>query len=247
MDRARRALSPLHARRAVSASARLALVLAGLALLSACNVVMTKTPLFTAADAAGAPVLRPGVWLFVKDADCDVDEAKPFTEWPDCAGGGLVSADELAGHDAKDPPGQLEHNPYVLAAGDPRIAQLRVAVDVSAGASASVSGDAQASTSASSAQSFPYAYAGVRPTRFDAQGRIVAFKLWPVLCGPPPPKDANGADVAPATLHPYAGLEMKPGDTDCTSQSPDAVRAAARTSEAGSQPSEAHWIRDGDR
>jgi hypothetical protein len=226
-------------------------VLAGFAALAACNVVTTKAPLFTAADAAGAPPLRPGVWLFFKDADCPFDEARPFTEWPDCAAGGLVSAGDVQSRNAHDPHGPLEHNPFIMAGGDPRIVQLVAAVDVTTSASASGSGDAQVSTSASASttvtQDNPYSYAGLRPTRLDAQGRIVAFKVWPVECGPPPPKDAHGNDVAPATLHPYPGIEMKPGDTDCTTHSQADLRAAALDSEADASPMQGHWVRDGDR
>lgn len=118
-------------------------------LLGACNVVLTKAPLFTQADAAGAPQLRSGVWLIFERPDCQVDTAKPFTDWPDCAGGGLVSNGEIAGHKSGTPRDALEHTPVVLAAGQPRIAQLRVDVDVSTQADASASGGGSASASAS--------------------------------------------------------------------------------------------------
>ena len=229
---------------------RPALIAAGLALLSACNVVMTKEPLFTQADSAGAPNLRPGVWIFFKEADCKVDESRPFTEWPDCAGGGLVKGNSVEGHKAGAPPDQLEDTPFVLASGDPRIMQLQVDVDLSVQADASASGgDATASTSSSAAHSRPYGYAAVRPTKFDAEGRITAFRFWPVDCGPPPPKDKNGEDVAAATLKPLPGIEMKPGDAVCTTRSVSALRNAAKASEAWApQPrGDSHWIRDAQR
>jgi hypothetical protein len=236
----------------IARTLRLACIGIGLALLSACNVVLTKTPLFTQADAVGAPQLRPGVWLFFQQPDCKVDESKPFTEWPDCAGGGLVSAGSVKGHKAGTPPDQLEDTPVVLAAGDPRIFQAQVDVDLSAQASASVSGEgttASSSTSSSSASAKPYGYAGVRPTKFDAQGRIVAFALWPVQCGPPPPKDKDGNDTAAATLKPLPGIEMKPGDAVCTTNSVPALRGAAKASEAWAPgpTASSHWVRDADR
>ena len=230
---------------------RLALIAAGLALLSACNVVLTKDPLFTQAAGAGAPNLRPGVWLFFKEADCKVDESKPFTEWPDCAGGGLVTPGSVVkGHKANAPADQLEDSPFVLAAGEPRIMQVPVDIDMSMQAEASASGDATVSASASPpAHARPYAYAGVRPTRFDDQGRITAFALWPVQCGPPPPKDKNGNDTGAATLNPLPGIEMKPGDAVCSTRSVAALRNAAKASEAWApQPrGDSHWLRDAQR
>ena len=230
---------------------RLPLIVAGLALLSACNVVMTKEPLLTQADAAGAPNLRSGVWIFFKEADCKVDESKPFTEWPDCAGGGLVTPGNVVkGHKANAPADQLEDTPFVLAAGDPRIMQLQVDVDLSMQAEATASGDATATASASPpVHARPYGYAGVRPTKFDDQGRVTAFTLWPVQCGPPPPKDKQGNDTAPATLKPLPGMEMKAGDPVCSTSSVSALRSAAKASEAWAPPArgDSHWIRDAQR
>src|SRR5580704_8692594 len=230
---------------------RLALALLGLTLLSACNVVMTKTPLFTTADSAGAPTLRPGVWVFFKEPGCQVDESKPFADWPDCSGGGIVSATELAGHKKGTPKDALERTPFVLASGDPRIGQVQITIDMSAGADASASGGGEASASVSVTQpkSQPYGYAAIRPTKLDPQGRIVAFASWPVLCGPPPPKDKDGNDTAMATLHPLPGIEMKPGDAVCTTRSIPALRGAAKASEAWADKplSVAHWVRDGAR
>ena len=222
------------------------ILIAGLALLSACNVVVTKAPLFTQADAAGAPSLRPGVWMFFKDPDCQVDESKPFTEWPDCVGGGLVTVGDVAAHKGGAPAGVLEHTPIVLAAGEPRILQAQVDVDLSVSASASANGDATATTSSSSTESKPYGYAAVRPTKFDSDGRITAFIIWPVQCGPPPPKDAKGEDVAPATLKPLPGIILKKGDPVCTTTSAAALRGAAKASEAWAPqpPRESHWVRD---
>jgi hypothetical protein len=229
---------------------RLVALLAAPWLLSACNVVMTKAPLFSAADAAGAPALRPGVWVFFKEPDCKFDDHAPFTDWPDCAGGGLVGASDIAGHKGGSPKDMLEHSPLILAAGDPRVAQLQVTVDTSVQASAEASGgaSASASSSVSAPESKPFAYAGIRPTKFDDQGRITAFTSWPVQCGPPPPVDEKGNATAMGTLKPLPGMEMKPGDAVCTTRSKDALRAAAKASEAwADQPRESNWLRDGER
>jgi hypothetical protein len=122
----------------------------------------------------------------------------------------------------------------------------KVDVDLSIDASATTNGDATATTSSSSSQSKPYGYGAVRPTRFDSEGRITAFTIWPVQCGPPPPKNAKGEDVAPATLKPLPGIVMKKGDPVCTTTSVAALRNAARASEAWAPqpPRESHWVRD---
>jgi hypothetical protein len=224
------------------------LLIASLSLLGACNVVLTKEPLFTHADEAGAPPLKPGVWLLFKEADCKFDETKPFVDWPDCAGGGLVRPEGITSRKSSHDP-SLEVTPFVLAAGAPRVAQLPVEMSVSGEADASASGGASASAKTSGGgDARPYAYAGVRPTKLDEAGRIVAFAFWPVDCGPPPPKDKNGADTALGTLKPLPGMQMKPGEAVCTTSSKDALRAAAKASEAWTeQIPEARWLRDGPR
>ena len=230
---------------------RIALALVSLIALSACNVVLTKTPLFTAEDAAGAPVLRPGVWVFAHEPGCKVDQSRPFLDWPSCAGGGLVGANDIAGPKANAPKGELEHTPVILAGGDPRVLQLQISLDLTAGATAGASGDATASASASATapQAKPWGYAAVRPTRHDAQGRITAFDYWPVYCGPPPARQSKDDLGLSGAEHPLPGLTMQDNNTDCTTDSKEALRNAARASEAWAEKplAEAHWVRDGDR
>ena len=55
-------------------------------LLGGCNMVHTDHPLFTAADAVGAPTFRPGVWA-APDPHCDFDPNQPVKAWPQCAHG----------------------------------------------------------------------------------------------------------------------------------------------------------------
>ena len=213
---------------------RLLIAIAGLILLSACNAVVTEQPLFTAADEAGAPPLKPGVWLLFEQPDCKADLDLPLDEWPDCAGGGVIHPGEVIDHDQKAPKGVWEHSPFIFAAGEPRIAQLQVKEHVSSG------GEDQLKLT--------YSYAGARATRQDAQGRIVALTYWFVVCGPPPPKDKDGNDTAMGTLKPFPGLRMKPGDATCTTDSKEVVRSAAVASEAYKQgPLDARWLRDGDK
>jgi hypothetical protein len=208
--------------------ARAALLLAALTVLGGCNVVITKTPLFSAADEAGAPAPRPGVWRFVVDPGCAVDEARPLADWPKCTGGAALGPGEAIYHDRDAARGVLVHEPFVFAAREPRIAQLRVVV----------SGDIKLEGDVT-----PYIYAGARATKLDDRGRIVAVSLWPVQCGPP---RAGAADGDTTTLHPAPGIQMKPGDAFCTATSATVLRAAARASEAWAEkPLTAHWVRDG--
>jgi len=55
-------------------------------LLGGCNMVHTDHPLFKAADAAGAPTFRPGIWAD-PDPGCNFDPNRPVKTWPDCAHG----------------------------------------------------------------------------------------------------------------------------------------------------------------
>jgi hypothetical protein len=210
------------------------LALAALALLTACNVVVTKQPLFTLADQAGAPTLKPGVWLVGQGDDCKFDKTKPIDAWPDCAGGGAVHPGEIIAHDSKAPRGVFEHDPFIFAAGEPRVAQVQAKTEI-------------ASDGGSQSERI-YIYAGARATQTDAAGQITQVAYWPVLCGPPPPKNKDGSDSAMGTLKPFAGMTMKPGDPTCTTDSKDAVRLAAKASEhLAEKPMLARWLRDGDR
>ena len=219
-----------------------------LAFVSGCNVVMTDKPLFSQADAVGAPPLRPGVWSFFREAGCKVDESQPYATWPDCSGAGIVRDGEIIGHDARK--GQDERLPLIIAAGDPRIMQVQVKIDVTAGAEATASGGAEASASAAaqSPRDQPYGYAALKPTKFDTEGRVTAFRFWPVQCGPLPAHPKADNRLFPVTEHPLPGLEMKPGDSTCTTHSLAALRNAARASEAwDTEHQESHWVRDGEQ
>jgi len=117
--------------------------------------------------------------------------------------------------------------PLIFAAGTPRIGQVQ----------AKISGDVKTSVN-------PYIYAGIRATKSDGEGRIVALSLWPVQCGPPPPGEETGG----TTKHPLAGIEMTQADPVCTTKSSDALRAAAKASEAWApQLMTARWLRDAER
>ena len=189
--------------------------------LGGCNLVYSEKPLFGRADEAGAAALRPGLWA-TSDPKCPFDEGRPIQLWPTCASWTLVRPGQLL--ELKD--NAWTSTDYVLAGGDPRVMQAPFTVD----------------------KGSAYLYGALKPLRLDAGGRVVAFRTWPVLCGPPP-EQKPGADKPVAqqryvTEHPLPGLTIK--DNDCLAADQGAVRAAAKASESWeSGPTEAHWIRDG--
>lgn len=212
---------------------RLALI-GALLLLGGCNMVITQAPLFTTADEAGAPPLRPGVWASTPDASCVFDERTPVSTWPSCANGGVTRDGSIGGfHDDGQSKSTLTMMDDVVAAGDPRVLQLHVG-EAAPSADLSVSG---------------YFYIALRATKTDDQGRITAMTSWPVLCGPPPPNSATtSGKMEFGTKAPFPGLVMDQDKTNCTTTSQAALRHAASASEqysAGVSPS--HWVRDGEQ
>jgi hypothetical protein len=210
-----------------------------LALLSlgGCNVVVTQTPMFTKADGAGGPGFRPGVWRGKPDPGCAFDEKSPLDNWPACANGALVDDDAITM--VKTVNGEravAARIGYVLTSGEPRILQLSVG-GLPTGLGLSLSG---------------YFYGGVRSTKTDDQGRIIAYTTWFVACGPPPPQPAAGSSpnkISFATLSPFPGLVMDKAGQNCTPNSVATLRNAAVESAKlpADSPSETRWVRDGDR
>ena len=215
------------------------LVVAALVLLGACNMVVTKEPVFSPADARGAPPMRPGVWAGEPGANCQLDEGKPLADWPSCANGFVVLDDHTIG-DFTDQGGKhvWSTTDVVLAAGEPRVLQVHATSDDPLMPSA-------------------YLYAGFEPAKLDGAGRIVAGRAWFVICGPPPPPTKapgpGGADTQQqrvGTLHPFAGLTMDKDGVNCTPDSPAALQGAARQSRELTAPKDvsgSHWVRDGDK
>jgi len=212
------------------------------AFLGGCNIVVSKAPMFTAADSAGAPAFRPGLWLSEK-SDCRVDEAAPLAKWPDCADPVVITPTEIHGAGPKD----QKPSPYLVAAGDPLVLQAQMEIGVNAGVDVSASGNASAAGSASAQASGPppYAYLGAHPLAFDGQGRITRMQSWPVMCGPPPPPPKPGAPADKAryvTRRPLPGLKID-GQV-CTPADKAAVVNAARESRAYGSVQTSHWVRD---
>src|SRR6185312_15724277 len=218
-----------------------ALVAAAL-LLGGCNVVVSKTPVFAAADSAGAPAFRPGLWLAEKGG-CKVEEAQPVAKWPECADPLVITPTEV--HGLGDKAGKPE--PYLVAAGDPMVVQAQVDIDVSAGVDVTATGNATATGSAKAEVKGPppYAFMAVHPLALNAQGRVIRMEQWPVMCGPPPPEPKPGEPLDKqryVTLHPLPGLTIE-GQV-CTPDGKGAVLNAAKESRAYADVQTAHWVRE---
>jgi hypothetical protein len=189
--------------------------------LTACGVV-SSTPWFSSADAAGASQLREGVWRITSPSSkpCAVNEARPLLTWPNCAAGLVVRASDVLWLQRDKNGPKWEPLPYLLVAGDPQILQI--------------AGRASAAAAPS------YEYEWLKAARLDSKGRIVEARGWRVFCWSDP---STGGQ---ATLYP--GLIARESG-DCTAGSTDALRAAARSSQQDNPTAffDARWVRAGER
>jgi hypothetical protein len=178
-----------------------------------------------------------------------------------------LSWNETVGYGRTDRTYDWNSTAFVLAAGDPRIEQEGCQPSFTAKKyTASVADEAATETLPANAEPPPkkaeprvdsepsapsrYCYRAVRPTKLDGENRIIAVLAWPVSCGPWPTQaesDRMGKKVA---TKPFPGLHVV--DEDCVAESENALREAAKASEAVTSsmhfgPIEAHWVRDGYR
>jgi hypothetical protein len=161
--------------------------------------------------------------------------------------------------------------PFLLADGDPRIAQITMTgpfaympkMDDAAAAvpadtadaagevaltddtPAAVAGDPAEEKSPNEPPA--WTYWGVRSLALDARGRIIRFQTWPALCGPPPPPPPKGQTSDGGTLAPLPGVTMDERHTNCWVQDAATVRESAKASEVwGRGGIKFEWVRDGD-
>ena len=194
---------------------------------SACAVVSSERPLFTAADSIGAPVLRLGLWAAIEPA-CKFNPRSPATSWPKCVSAVVVGPSTLVDIKRDDDPvgAGPSVQTYRLAAGDPVVVQIQTPPETGA------------------------FYYGLRPMASDGQGRITNVRFWYARCeAPKPAHDTVKRRKLLAGLYPIKGQEM-----GCLARTPAAVRNAVRLSEgwafdggAGEAGGTVRWIRDGDR
>jgi hypothetical protein len=181
---------------------------------SACNMVYSEKPLFTAADARGGAKLKPGVWVR-PDKDCVfAPDADPL---PECANAVTVSADAfLPPPGAKLKPGEPAAVPYVIAGRGLAVVQVEFEP---------------------SEPPPRWFYFALRPTKSD-RGKAVEARIWFVQCGPPPPKGGKRY----LTTQPRPGLTIK--EHDCIAADAEAVRGAAKASEAWDEDKDTiRWVR----
>lgn len=199
-------------------------VVAAAAVLSACNIVVTETPMYAQADASGAPQLREGVWAML-EGDCKADVTADPSTWPECAEPVTIQDGKFSG---KNKEGEEETLPYILAAGDPRVMQIEL-----------IEPDSKVTL---------YFYTGVEPLKVDDKGRITAFKAWMVQCGPPPAKDAKRANGQPRFVSetPTEGMQVDPEETMCMPVDKAALARAAAASKGyeDDKGSRAIWARE---
>jgi hypothetical protein len=209
---------------------RVAAIAAVCGLLAACNIVVSERPLFFPEDEAGASRLREGLWLGV-DAKCRINTQRPVERWPECANAFVVRGGEFLQLTRNKRSYEWESIPFVLAGGEPRILQV-YGVSPEAGPDAKMA----------------WGFAGLAPTGHDAEGRIVAYRMWFAQCGPiRKPVDPSEARHM-TTREPLPGVVMHDDGYNCTPADIAAVRGAVVASEAWSEGSTvARWIRDGDR
>lgn len=141
--------------------------------LAACNMVVTETPMFTAADQTG-PMMREGVWL-ADDPDCKVDTAKRADAWPECAQWFVYRGGQMEFPNEKPDLPFSGPVPIIVAGGEPQVWQMTLGMPAK-------DGDDGAQMNL---------YAGFEPLERDGQGRVVRYRSWPALCGPPPPESGE--------------------------------------------------------
>lgn len=207
-------------------------------LLLGCNDVFSDHPWFTAADAAGAPRLRDGLWAVLDTPDCQFDQTQSPDKWPECADAMVVEGDRLlslswtsdAENGGRRPDG-VDVAEIILATGTPRVLQFHAL------GKEGEEGGARADKI--------WFFVGIRPTAQDSSGRITGFNRWVVQCGPLP----TGAGTSDVSKRPFRGIAVD--GKDCTATSAQALRNAAARSERlpgkSGQPDTppARWIREG--
>lgn len=244
---------------------RLLAVMPAALLLAGCNIVTSEKPWFTAT--AADPRLAPGLWAMLQSSACELQPDAALDKWPDCAKAFFVRGDQiLSPPDAKSgespvPPEALadltkwKSTVPVLAAGDPMVWQLHPNVVPTDGEGHPLPAPEGAMPAIPGMADMAYLYIALRPVAVDPEGTLRGVRIWPVFCGPPPPKSQAKAtgessiDAAAAqmvTHQPFPGLVR--GKLGCTAASVAALRGAAALSEGvaaanGMAPIAGHWVR----
>lgn len=218
-------------------------------LMSGCsNYVVSEKPWFSQADEAGAPRLKPGLWVAAQ-AGCRFDPRRPSERWPDCASAFVIRENEIlhAQRYVSTSPGWREITygwtsaEFLVAAGTPRLAQTTDCSQIERQV------EPQPDGSMKRTDPFDYCYSALRQLRVDPNGFIIRAEIWPVLCGPwptdEPKRESNVTD------HPFPGIRIM--KYDCVAESVAALREAGARSEAVAAQmglrETVRWVREGYR
>jgi hypothetical protein len=237
--------------------------------LSGCAIVTSDGPLFDAADAKGAPVLRPGLWTMPDKTECEFDAKAPAAAWPKCANATLVGAgsfvqvvsqvaekeekaakDDKAATDGEATDGASTRDPKAAETTPtdttPKKPQtMRYILDTGAPVVM------QMQRPDDETEGPPFVYAGLRVTATDEQKRATELKVWLALCAKPLSLDK---ELKPKSGKLLPGLAMrKDSRMECVATTKKPVRNAVKQSEAwvaGGDAKDlslrARWVRDGD-
>lgn len=165
----------------------LLLIIPNLATLSACNMVISETPVFAEAE-RGREAPKQGVWIG-DDPECRFDPDGPESAWPDCALWVVVgkAGSELLVSDRR---GESQRVEALLVAGNPGIIQARWVDEAK-----------------EPARPY-YAFYAFEPRDIDAGRRFARASIWPVECGV---QDKPDDDIRP---FPGISAECRPSSPE---------------------------------
>lgn len=192
---------------------RALLILLAALSLTACNAAISERPLFSARDAQGASVLKPGLWAMIENTGdpCPFDATRPPTPWPGCAKPVMITETTI---------GDLSQDDvvmaYVLARGRPQILQVEM-------------------KDQGIADEAIYAYLAIEPA--PGSGPVTEFTGWMVQCGPPGGGEGHSTGL---TTHPLRGMTIR--NHTCYAASARAIRAAAIPSRGWDHTIRVVWV-----
>jgi hypothetical protein len=231
--------------------------------LASCNSVISHEPWFSEATRGNPPQMLNGLWVADNDPTCRFDERQPIEKWPICATYIVVSDNEILTLDMTEAAngkrktrsyGEWRGSAFILADGDPLISQsqdcdvggIEAKADEPASPANQMTASPQKASPDKNSGSSIYCYSGIRPVAFDDDHKLIALKIWPILCLPAKPQSDGDeeSDEAPLAF----GLTRE--GNNCLANDRETLRRVARDSEAtwarsGKTLPTMHWLRDG--
>ena len=166
-------------------------------MLCACNMVISETPVFVAAD-SGGPAPADGLWVR-DDDDCSFDSSGPESSWPECA---MWAVSRQSGRDLeyRNPKGESQRITAIFVSGKPEIVQ------------------AEWIDEAKEPKRSYYVFYAVDPTGFDTGGSFTRAWIWPVQCGTQATYNSD--------IHPFPGIsaECRPSSKNAIRSAADLSR-----------------------